>query len=119
MRTIATGGLAGVAKHATVPTMTKFAKLDVWQKAEGWTDARTAKEIGVDKGVFSRFRNGLQTLKMRHLLKLEEVTGITPAECADFYARAVKERTPEQEGEAGKRPAKRPFAESAKMPEVA
>lgn len=56
------------------------------------SDAETARRIGVNKSVFSRFRNGLQTLKMRHLLKLEEVTGITPAECAEFYARAVKER---------------------------
>lgn len=71
--------------------MAEFRDLDLWQKAEEKSDAETARMIGVTKSVFSRFRNGLQTLKMRHLLKLEEVTGITPAACAEFYAKAVKE----------------------------
>lgn len=92
--------------------MAEFTKLDLWQEAKEKSDAWVAKEIGVDKGVFSRFRNGRQTLKMRHLLRFQEVTGITPAECAEFYARAVKERTPEPEGEAGKGPAMRPFVDA-------
>lgn len=92
--------------------MAEFRKLDLWKKAEGKNDAWIAAEIGVDKGVFSRFRNGLQTLKMKHLLRFEDVTGITPAECAEFYAEAVKERTPETEQEAGGKPAKRPFGAS-------
>jgi len=95
--------------------MADFRKLDLWQKAEGKNDAWTAKEIGVGKGVFSRFRNGLQTLKMRHLLRFEEVTGISPAECAEFYAEAVKERSPEPE--AGGKPARRPFAASVRSGE--
>lgn len=99
--------------------MADFRKLDLWQKAEGWNDAKTAKEIGVDKGVFSRFRNGLQTLKMRDLLRFEAVTGITPAECAEFYAEAVKESTPEPAGEAGKKAPKRPFAQSKAESEAA
>lgn len=110
MLSFATAGLASVARYATLPRMAEFRALDLWQKAETKTDADVARAIGVGKSVFSRFRNGLQTLKMRDLLKLEAVTGITPAECAEFYARAVKERTPEPEGEAGKKKAaKRPF----------
>lgn len=72
--------------------MAEFRRLDRWKKSERKTDAWIADQIGVDKGVFSRFRNGLQTLKMKHLLRFEEVTEITPAECAEFYAEAVRER---------------------------
>lgn len=72
--------------------MAEFRKLDLWQKAEGKSDADTARDMKIGKSVFSRFRNGLQTLKMRDLLRFEAVTGITPAECAEFYAEAVKER---------------------------
>ena len=102
--------------------MAEFRKLNLWQKAEGMSDADTARELEIGKSVFSRFRNGLQTLKMRHLLRFEALTDITPAECAEFYAEAVKERTPDDEpaGEAGKRKApKRPFAQSKAESEAA
>lgn len=71
--------------------MTKFRALDLWQKAEKKSDADVARDLGISTSKFSRFRNGLQTLPMRDLLDLERLTGITPAECAEFYAQAVKE----------------------------
>lgn len=112
MLTIATGGVTAVAKHATLRDMAEFRKLDLWKKAEEKSDAWIADKIGVDKGVFSRFRNGRQTLKMRHLLKLQEITDITPAECAEFYAEAVKER-PDETLVASKKNARAPVVEGA------
>jgi hypothetical protein len=73
-------------------SMVEFKALDDWQRQSRKSDAQTADLIKVNRSTFSRFRNGLQTLKMRDLLKLEDVTGITPAECAEFYAKAVKQQ---------------------------
>ena len=76
--------------------MADFRALDEWQRQSKKTDAQTADLLKFGRSKFSRFRNGLQTLKMRDLLILEEHTGITPAECAEFYAEAVKERASAQ-----------------------
>lgn len=92
--------------------MTEFEALDSWLLKSRKNDAWLADKLKVSRSKFSRFRNGLQFLPIEDLLKLEDLTGITPAECAEFYAKAVKERTPKAEQEAGGKPAKRPFGAS-------
>ena len=73
--------------------MVAFTALDAWQRQSNKNDAQTADLIGVKRSKFSRFRNGLQSMPIDDLLELERITGITPAQCADFYAKVVKERT--------------------------
>lgn len=102
MLTIAKRRLASVAKHATLRRMAKFKALDDWQRQSRKSDAQTADLLKVSTSKFSRFRNGLQTLPMRDLLKLEHLTGITPAECAEFYAQAVKEGVGVKKNEAAR-----------------
>lgn len=119
MLTIATScadrGLTNVAETATLAGMVEFKALLKWQAGEGLSDAQAAGELGWSTSKFSRVKNGLQSLKVRDQIKLEAVTGITPAQCAEFYADAVKARladepAPKKTGAAKK--ARRPFAAS-------
>ncbi len=92
MPSIAGKGLSDVANPATVRRMAEFKALDDWQRQSKKNDAQTADLIGVKRSKFSRFRNGLQSMPIGNLLELERITGITPAQCADFYAMVAKER---------------------------
>lgn len=93
MPTIAGEGLPKVATIATLRGMVAFTALDDWQRQSKKNDAQTADLIGVKRSKFSRFRNGLQSMPIEDLLELERITGITPAQCAEFYADIVKQRT--------------------------
>lgn len=70
--------------------MLRFDALDKWQKQSRKSDAQTAALIEVSPSKFSRARRGLQPLPMEDQLALEKITGITPAEWAEFYAKAFK-----------------------------
>lgn len=72
--------------------MARFEAVDRWQSVTGKNDAETAELINVSPSKFSRFVNGLMALPMADQLTLERITGISPAQCAEFYAEAVKER---------------------------
>lgn len=82
--------------------MAEFTALDSWLLKSRKNDAWLADKLKVSRSKFSRFRNGLQFLPIDDLLKLEDLTGITPAECAEFYAEVAKGR-PQKEPEPEKK----------------
>jgi hypothetical protein len=86
--------------------MAIFQRLQDWQDLKGIKDGELAEKIGCGRSVLSRAKRGIHALKMKHQIALEELTGIKPSEWADFYADLAKEKA---EGEAGGKPAKRPF----------
>lgn len=81
-------------------------------KVSGKSDAAIGRLIGVNRWKIGRARRGELPLSMEEQVALEEFTGVTPAQWADFYAKIVKARA--EKGEAGK--AKRPFGASAGEP---
>ncbi|MGE0533176.1 MAG: helix-turn-helix domain-containing protein [Hyphomonadaceae bacterium] len=52
-------------------------------------DDALAQKIGVHRTTISRAKRGLRELGMDLQLKLQKVTGIPPAEWADFYAQTI------------------------------
>lgn len=89
--------------------MALFQRLQDWQDLKGFTDTKLAEKIGCGRSVLSRAKRGIHVLKMKHQLALEELTGIRPSEWAEFYAETIDLRSP-KDPEAGKKAAKRPFA---------
>lgn len=86
--------------------MIVFQRLQDWQDELGNTDNDVGALIGVSGSTINRAKRGLRPLKMEHQLALQKVTGITPAEWADFYAAAVERRLKPQKG----RPSKKSLA---------
>lgn len=121
MLQFADAGLTTIAVPAILGGMTenapKFEALARWQDFTRKSDAQAAALLEFTPSKFSRFKNGLQPLKMKDQFKLQEISGITPAECAEFYADAVKARLadekpqPKKSGAAKK--ARRPFVVAA------
>lgn len=70
-----------------------FRALNEWQRVAGHNDAQTAEMLQITRSKFSRFRNGLLPLPIQVQLRLERLTEITPAQCAEFYAACVKARS--------------------------
>lgn len=66
-----------------------FQKLQRWQDGEGVRDAALAERVGVHQTTISRAKRGLRVLDMEVQLKLQKITGIPPAEWADFFAQTV------------------------------
>lgn len=72
--------------------MSVFEPLAAWQKLSRKSDRALAALIGISHSKLGRAKRGLQPLPMEDQLALEKITGITPAEWAEFYAKVVQGR---------------------------
>lgn len=79
-----------------------FQKLQAWQDRENYTDTKLAEKIGVHQTAISRAKRGLRVLGIEHQLALQKITGIPPAEWADWFAQTVHLR-PKTSGAAQKK----------------
>lgn len=66
-----------------------FQKLQAWQDREGVSNTALAEKVGLHQTAISRAKRGLRVLGMEHQLALQKITGIPPAEWAEFYAQSV------------------------------
>lgn len=85
-----------------------FQKLQAWQDRTETDDAALADLVGVDRSTIYRGKRAQRELRTETLLAIQRVTGIPPAEWAEFYAQAFAMRAT--------RPAKR---QKKSLPEVA
>lgn len=77
-----------------------FKPLQDWQLLVGKTDKElidmlreVAPAVRISASMLSRAKRGLQPPRMELQLTLQKITGVTPAQWAEFYAEVVTDRS--------------------------
>lgn len=72
-------------------------------KATGNSDAAIGRLINVNRWKISRGRRGDPPLPLEDQIALQPITGVSPAQWAEYYAKLIRERTEAPSGKPAKK----------------